>query len=129
MSVVVDSSAVIHLLMGFGGRDLLRILVSGQATAPELLDVEVLHGLRKAYMRARVSEADLREAIATYASFHIERHGHYVLMNRIWGLRQNIRTYDAAYVALAEMLRAPLLTRDRALANSSGHAARIEYID
>lgn len=39
-----------------------------------------------------------------------------------------ITTYDAAYVALAESLDIPLLTRDARLSRSSGHAARIEYI-
>jgi predicted nucleic acid-binding protein len=53
----------------------------------------------------------------------------FVLHNRITELRQNVRTYVAAYVALAEHLDFPLLTRDRRLANSAGHAARIEYID
>jgi predicted nucleic acid-binding protein len=47
----------------------------------------------------------------------------------MWSLRHNITAYDAAYVALAESLDVPLLTRDRRLAKSSGHAARIEYID
>jgi predicted nucleic acid-binding protein len=129
MSIVVDSSAVIHVLLGLGGSDLLSILVSGEAVAPHVIDLEVLHTLRNSVVRARASEVDLREAVATYASFHIERYAVYALINRIWELRRNIRTYDASYVALAEMLRVPLLTRDRALANSSGHTATIQYID
>jgi predicted nucleic acid-binding protein len=36
---------------------------------------------------------------------------------------------DAAYVALAELLDVPLITRDRRLARSSGHTARIEFIE
>jgi predicted nucleic acid-binding protein len=36
--------------------------------------------------------------------------------------------YDAAYVALAEALAAPLLTRDAKLASSSGHRATIEIV-
>lgn len=47
----------------------------------------------------------------------------------MWALRQNITAYDAGYVALAESLGVPLLTRDWRLAHSSGHAATIEYID
>jgi predicted nucleic acid-binding protein len=47
----------------------------------------------------------------------------------MWALRNNITAYDAGYVALAESLGVPLVTRDRRLFNSSGHAARIEYID
>ena len=47
----------------------------------------------------------------------------------MWALRKNITAYDAGYVALAESLDLPLITRDRRLSRSSGHAARIEYID
>lgn len=47
----------------------------------------------------------------------------------MWAIRQNVTAYDASYVALAESLDLPLITRDRRLAHSSGHAARIEYID
>jgi predicted nucleic acid-binding protein len=36
--------------------------------------------------------------------------------------------YDAAYVALAESLDAPLLTRDKKLASAPGHHARIELV-
>ena len=49
-------------------------------------------------------------------------------MQRIWDLRANPSAYDAVYVALAETLDAPLLTRDRRLANAPGHAARIEVV-
>jgi predicted nucleic acid-binding protein len=59
----------------------------------------------------------------------------------MWAMRDNITAYDAGYVALAETLDVPLLTRpsemlgfpllthDRRLSNASGHAARIQYID
>jgi predicted nucleic acid-binding protein len=50
------------------------------------------------------------------------------LVPRMWSLRRNITAYDASYVALAESLNLPLITRDRRLAQSSGHAARIDYI-
>jgi predicted nucleic acid-binding protein len=48
-----------------------------------------------------------------------------VLLPRIWELRNNLTAYDAVYVALAEALDAPLLTRDRRLAAVAGHDARI----
>jgi predicted nucleic acid-binding protein len=52
-----------------------------------------------------------------------------LLTRRIWDLRDNLTPYDAAYIALAELLQAPLLTRDRKLTRTPRHTARIEYID
>lgn len=43
-------------------------------------------------------------------------------------LRGNLSAYDAAYVALAEALVAPRVTRDRRLAAAPGHRARIELL-
>jgi predicted nucleic acid-binding protein len=51
-----------------------------------------------------------------------------VLLPRVWELRNNLTAYDAVYVALAEALGAPLLTRDRRLAGAAGHRATVELV-
>jgi predicted nucleic acid-binding protein len=43
-------------------------------------------------------------------------------------MRDAVTAYDAAYLALAEALDAPLLTRDEALADASQHRARVEVL-
>lgn len=43
-------------------------------------------------------------------------------------LRANLTTYDAAYVALAEALEAPLVTFDARLAGATGHRAVVELM-
>lgn len=48
------------------------------------------------------------------------------LRRRAFQLRDSITAYDAAYVALAEALDCPLVTRDARLGRSTGHDARIE---
>jgi predicted nucleic acid-binding protein len=45
--------------------------------------------------------------------------------NHVW----HVNAYDAAYVALAEALRAPLLTADRRLAKAPGIRASVELVD
>jgi predicted nucleic acid-binding protein len=50
-----------------------------------------------------------------------------LLILRAWQLRANLTIYDAAYVALAELLDGPLLTRDTALARAP-HGARVEMV-
>ncbi|HXH90203.1 MAG TPA: type II toxin-antitoxin system VapC family toxin, partial [Thermoanaerobaculia bacterium] len=59
----------------------------------------------------------------------INRYSHKPLLPRILALRENVTAYDGAYVALAEILDLPLVTRDGRLARSSGHTARIEFIE
>lgn len=48
------------------------------------------------------------------------------LRRRAFQLRDNLSAYDAAYVALAEALGCPLLTRDIRLSRSTGHDVVIE---
>jgi predicted nucleic acid-binding protein len=51
-----------------------------------------------------------------------------VLLPHVWELRNNLTAYDAVYVASAEALGAPPVTRDRRLANAAGHRATIELV-
>jgi len=53
----------------------------------------------------------------------LKRYPHDILLERMWELRHNFTAYDAAYIALAEALKAPLITCDRAL--TSGHRAEV----
>ena len=43
----------------------------------------------------------------------------------MWELRGNLTAYDAAYVALAELLGAPLVTLDTRLARAPGTRCEI----
>ena len=73
-----------------------------------------------------ISAQQAREALDDLAAFRLRRWAHDALALRIWELRQNLTAYDAAYIALAEALSAPLLTRDRRLASAPGIRARVE---
>jgi len=66
-----------------------------------------------------------REALEDQEDISLRRYPHDFLLPRVWELRANLTAYDAVYVALAEALDAPLVTRDRRLA-AAGHRARIE---
>jgi len=58
----------------------------------------------------------------------IERHAHRSLFRRVLGLRASLSACDAAYVALAEALAAPMLTCDDKLGRVHRHKARIEVV-
>ena len=68
------------------------------------------------------------EAIAAFLDLDLARYPHDALLPRIWALRKNVTACDAAYLALAEALDAPLLTTDEKLARSPGHKARVEVV-
>lgn len=61
-----------------------------------------------------------------FGELPIVRYPHTPLRDRIWELGDNLSAYDATYVALSEILEAPLITKDARLARSTGHRAQIE---
>ena len=129
--IVVDASCMLELLLrGPACRAIEDRLLShdGIWSAPHLLDVEVSQVLRRHWLQGQLPEDRGRAAIADLEDFPLERYPHSALLPRIWQLRGNLTAYDAAYVALAEALDAPLITCDKRLARSSGHAATIEVL-
>jgi predicted nucleic acid-binding protein len=129
--IVVDASAVVDLLLVTGAAPrladrLLRTRVS--LHAPHLLDVEVIQAIRRYAISGEIPHRRGAEAVADLLDLPIHRHPHDMLAPRIWELRRSVTAYDAAYVALAEALDAPLVTRDGKLARSHGHRARIELV-
>jgi len=96
--------------------------------APHLLGVEVAQVVRR-YLQQGDLVLDRGEAaLSDLADLDIVRHPHEPLLARMWRLRDNLTAYDAAYVALAEALDAPLVTLDARLARSPGHSAVVDLI-
>ena len=129
--IVVDASAVIEVLLGtsVASRLASRFFGDGETLhAPHLLDVEVLQVMRRYERAGTISAMRGAEALEDLAAFPITRYPHQPLMARMWELRQNVTAYDAAYLALAEALAAPLVTRDAKLAAAPGHRTRIELV-
>jgi predicted nucleic acid-binding protein len=97
--------------------------------APHLIDVEILHALRRLVAAESLSEDRATDALRDYGELAIVRYPHQPLMIRIWELRRNLAAYDATFVGLAEALGAPLVTCDSHLAGAQGHDARIELFE
>jgi predicted nucleic acid-binding protein len=89
------------------------------------MDLEVLQVLRRYSRTTVLSPLRARQAIEDYTDMPVNRYPHSILLPRIWELRHNFTAYDAAYIALAETLDSPLMTRDRAFATRHGHRARV----
>lgn len=130
--IVLDASAAVDLLLARlpAARLADRIFGRGELiAAPHLIDPEVVQSIRRLLRIGEIEIAQANAALDLFPFVEIERYPHNVLLRRTWLLRNNLTAYDATYVALAEALDAPLLTRDRRLARSSGHSARIEFIE
>ena len=119
MLLNTDACAAIRARV-FGSKETLH--------APHLVDVEVAEILRRYTAMGAIGEEQGRQALSNLGEINLLRYPHHVLLQRIWLLRHNLTAYDAAYVALAEALDAPLPTRYWRLARSSGHRAKIESI-
>ena len=129
--IVVDASAVLEALLRTpAARAVEKRLFEASQTlhAPHLLDVEVAQVVRRYAANGEIDAERGRMALDDLADLPLRRYPHDFLLQRVWDLRNNLTAYDAMYVALAEVLDAPLLTRDKRLAASPSHHARIELV-
>ena len=126
--IVVDSAAVVDGLTAVKGTDELRAhLTDEDLHAPTLLDFEIVSALRGLTLAGHLSPARAEDLLTDFADLPIQRWPSAdVLRRRAFQLRDNVSSYNAAYVVLAEALDCPLVTRDARLARSTGHAAQIE---
>ena len=128
--IVVDASIVVLALGDDGaeGDEARRRLDGERAVAPELLDVEVVSAWRRHEAEGRLDLKRAALARADLRVFPARRVSHRLLMDRAWELRANATVYDAIYVALAELLDAPLVTADRKLAKAPGIRCDVEVV-
>lgn len=129
--IVVDASALLEVLLNTraaaGIAD--RLFAVGETLhVPHLLDLEVAQVLRRYAASGEIAPARGLQALEDLADLPLVRYPHDLFLSRIWELRDNLTAYDAAYVALAEALAAPLLTRDAALASRRVHRARVDLV-
>lgn len=125
--IVIDSAAVVDALTVVAGSEDLRACLAGEELhAPTLLDFEVVSALRGLTLGGQLSATRAYDAMTDFDDLPIQRWPSDAgLRLRTFGLRDNLTAYDAAYVALAEALECPLVTRDTRLARSSGHSVEI----
>jgi predicted nucleic acid-binding protein len=120
--IVLDASVAVTglLVAGSAGEAARDVLHSGSLHAPHLLDVEVTSAVRRWVVSGRLTEQEARFSLADLRDLAIDRHAHDPFLDRALDLRGSVSAYDAMYVALAELLGAPLVTADQRLARASG---------
>jgi predicted nucleic acid-binding protein len=127
---VLDTSAVIDYLLAAGVATRVEDLLSGgaPAAAPDLLVFEVLAVLRREVGRGTLSESRARGALDDLGDLAVELFPALPLRERAFALRANLTAADGLFVALAEMLAEPLVTKDRALARAARDYTAVEVL-
>ncbi len=121
---------MVAVLVGQGpGAERIRQKVEGPGQSlhvPHVMDLEVLHALRRQTLLGTISSRRSAESIEDLKNLAFVRYPHATLVDRIWSLKDNLTAYDAAYVALAEALDAPLVTMDARLSQAPGIRAAVD---
>ena len=133
--IVLDSSAVVEWLLGLPLADDVadRIMAADSLHVPALLDVEVAQVVRRYAASGEITAQAGERALEALAELDAVRYTHELLLPLIWRLRDNLTAYDAAFVALAAALNAPLVTLDTRIARAmtpetSGQQIKVDLI-
>ncbi len=126
--IVLDASAVVELVLGLDhGPEVAGRLGDPTETlhAPHLLSAEVAQVIRRFARRGDIDATRGAAALGDAGDLDVAYYDHLPLLPRVWELRHSVSAYDALYLALAEVLDAPLLTGDAALASAPGHRSAV----
>ena len=128
--IVLDASAAVAVLLNLGAgapriRERMDRADDG-VHVPHVFEVEVMNVLRRYALGHGLSERRSAELLEDLTTMRLTRYPHTALLSRVWELRENLTAYDAAYVALAETLEAPLITRDERVSRAPGIRAVVE---
>ena len=126
---VLDASVAVTALSAPGSPA--AGLLSGDDAAfqvPSIFDAEVLSALRGLVRGGKFDGAAAAELIPDLMVLPVDRWHLSPLLPRMWELRENLTPYDAAYVALAELTGAVLVTGDERITTSPGARCDIQLI-
>ena len=125
--LVVDTSAILAALVARPRIPALAeaLVADGDLHAPHLIDVELIHALRRLVVKSDLSEERAQDCRTDFGELTITRYPHQPLADRMWELRHNLSAYDSAFAALSEALGVPLVTCDARLAEAPGHRAEV----
>ncbi len=120
--IVCDASVVVALLLDAGpdGVWATSALADASLAAPNLVMFEASNVIRRHELAGLVSADLAAQAHADLLDLPIEFWPFELLASRVWQLRANLSSYDASYVALAELIEASLVTLDSRISRAPG---------
>lgn len=128
--IVVDASVLAPALAddSADGQIARSRLAGEDLVAPELIDLEVAAVVRRGVLSGQLSLRRAEQALDDLVDLPLRRVPHVRFLVRCWELRENLTVYDAAYVALAEMLSVVLVTGDARLAKAPGIRCQVDVL-
>jgi predicted nucleic acid-binding protein len=129
--IVVDASVFAHALLDegpLGVRCRVALEADDRWIAPQHWTVEVLSVIRRNLLGGKITDGQAGRAVEALERLDPEVPLTRVLVRRIWELRPNLTSYDAAYVAAAEAYGCALLTADGQLARAPGIRCSLQVI-
>ena len=127
MTVVADASVLVAALVDSGreGKWAESAVAEGPLASPELALAEASNILRRLEQAGEISRLEANSAQRDLLRLDMDLFPFAPFADRVWALRSNLTSYDAWYVALAEVLDCPLVTIDRKLSRASGPQCEI----
>lgn len=124
--IVIDTSVVIAALAGHEASR--QVITDARLVAPHHIDVEVAHAVRGLLRGGKLGEDAAQGVISAWCRLAVDRVAIAPLLPRVWELRENLTSSDAAFVAAAEAHGIPLVTADRRLATAAGPRCAIHLV-
>ena len=127
MTSVIDASVLVAALVDTGSAGAWAEAALGERSlvAPELLPAEASNVLRRLERAGDISTLEATSAHRDLQRLDVELFPFAPCADRVWALRNNVTSYDAWYVALAELLDCPLVTLDRRIGRAAGPKCEI----
>ena len=127
MTTVVDASVLVSALVDSGPNAAWAeaAVKNAPLAGPELALAEAGNILRRLERAGIISQLEATSAHQDLLELDLELFPFTPFAERVWALRNNLTSYDAWYVALAEALDCPLVTLDGRLSRATGPRCRI----
>jgi predicted nucleic acid-binding protein len=115
---VIDASVAVDWLVE--GSVQQEVFEFDELLAPTHFDAEVANGLRRIWLAQALDDQKFVTQALRIPRLPVSRHEWLHLLPRMLELSASITMYDAAYVALAEAHKVPLITSDARLSRAPG---------
>jgi predicted nucleic acid-binding protein len=124
--IVIDASAWVDIAIGEATEAVSEAMAAdGHWVVPEHFRLETSNALRGRWLGKQLSDAQFDELTAQLSDTPVDVWPTAALLPRIRALAANANAYDASYIALAEELRASIVTADAKLGRVPGIRCRV----